>query len=304
MGFSRQEYWSGCHACLQGIFPTQGSNLYLLHCRQILYHLSHQDKVGVDRCGLPCPPPGDLPNPGIEPMSLMSPALAGRFFTTHATWEAPGERFLPDPWEKDFVVDAWTEFSKPSVPRVGWVDCVLILCQRLTAAKTFQAQKLYLLFPFLEIWEACLRRSPWHLPQRLALLMLLLSFPLRSRQCGRLNPRQNGQLKAYLWCSLPLFRVSGPLEAPLPCEITMMVPECRDNRQSWRGWSHPDRWSLYLLADAAIDVWLELQTLSSHCSRGWESKSGCWEHFQDRGGKTLEACLPVHRNKVTSTQGQ
>ena len=27
--------------------------------------------------GLPCPPPGDLPDPGIKPMSLMSPALAG-----------------------------------------------------------------------------------------------------------------------------------------------------------------------------------------------------------------------------------
>ena len=32
--------------------------------------------------GLPCPPPGGLPNPGIEPTSLESPALAGRFFTT------------------------------------------------------------------------------------------------------------------------------------------------------------------------------------------------------------------------------
>ena len=32
----------GCHALLQGIFPTQGSNQGLLHCRQILYHLSHQ----------------------------------------------------------------------------------------------------------------------------------------------------------------------------------------------------------------------------------------------------------------------
>ena len=35
----------GCHALLQGIFPTQGLNLsllYLLHCRQILYWLSHQ----------------------------------------------------------------------------------------------------------------------------------------------------------------------------------------------------------------------------------------------------------------------
>ena len=47
MGFSRQDYWS----CL------------------------------------PCPSPGHLPNPGIEPMSLMSPALAGRFFTTSTTWE-------------------------------------------------------------------------------------------------------------------------------------------------------------------------------------------------------------------------
>ena len=48
MGFPRQEYWSG----------------------------------------LPCPPPGDLPDPGIESPSLVSPALAGRFFTTRVTWEA------------------------------------------------------------------------------------------------------------------------------------------------------------------------------------------------------------------------
>ena len=49
MGFFRQEYWSG----------------------------------------LLCPPPGDLPDPGIEPVSLMAPALAGGFFTTSATWEVP-----------------------------------------------------------------------------------------------------------------------------------------------------------------------------------------------------------------------
>ena len=42
MGFSRQEYWSGCHSLLQGIFLTQGSNPGLLHCREILYRLSHQ----------------------------------------------------------------------------------------------------------------------------------------------------------------------------------------------------------------------------------------------------------------------
>ena len=34
------------------------------------------------------PPPGDLPNLGIEPTSLTSPALAGRFFPTSTTWEA------------------------------------------------------------------------------------------------------------------------------------------------------------------------------------------------------------------------
>ena len=40
------------------------------------------------RSGLPSSPPEDLPSPGIEPESLVSPALAGRFFTTNAIWEA------------------------------------------------------------------------------------------------------------------------------------------------------------------------------------------------------------------------
>ena len=48
--------------------------------------------MGVSRqqhwSGLPCPPPGDRPLSGIKPASLRSPALAGRFFTTSATWEA------------------------------------------------------------------------------------------------------------------------------------------------------------------------------------------------------------------------
>ena len=48
MGFSRQEYWNG----------------------------------------MLCPPPGDLPNLGLEPVSLMSSALAGGFFTTRTTWKA------------------------------------------------------------------------------------------------------------------------------------------------------------------------------------------------------------------------
>ena len=36
---------------------------------------------------LPFPPPGDLPNPGIEPVSLTSPAFAGGFSATGATWD-------------------------------------------------------------------------------------------------------------------------------------------------------------------------------------------------------------------------
>ena len=39
--------------------------------------------------GLPCPPPGDLPDPGMEPSSHTSPALAGGFFTASTTWMPP-----------------------------------------------------------------------------------------------------------------------------------------------------------------------------------------------------------------------
>ena len=35
----------GCHSLFQGIFPTQGLNPGLLHCRKILYHLSHQGSL-------------------------------------------------------------------------------------------------------------------------------------------------------------------------------------------------------------------------------------------------------------------
>ena len=87
-----------CYFLLQGIFPTQGSNLGLLHCRQTLYCLSHQGSPnesesclvlssslwlhGLYRPGSSpgqntgvssfFPSPGDRPNPGIK---LESPAL-------------------------------------------------------------------------------------------------------------------------------------------------------------------------------------------------------------------------------------
>ena len=83
----------------------QTTKIYLQHllshfshvqlCAATLWTVAHQVplSMGFSRqeywSGLPCPSPGDLPNPGIQPTSFMSPALAGRFFTTNATWEAP-----------------------------------------------------------------------------------------------------------------------------------------------------------------------------------------------------------------------
>ena len=186
-GISQQEYWSGLPFPTPGDLPDQGLNLYLLHCRQILYHratgealftvvlptsgsgapnsflflkhiklflilgpsnllfhvprflMSHFScpkqyyspsfylvwltlhSPGLGRkavvvkssesyptlwdpmdcslpgssvhgisqqeywSGLPFPSPGDLPDPGIKPASPVSPALAGRFFTTNAS---------------------------------------------------------------------------------------------------------------------------------------------------------------------------------------------------------------------------
>ena len=43
--------------------------------------------MGFYWSGLSCPAPGDLPDPGIQPKCLMSPALTGGFFTTSTAWE-------------------------------------------------------------------------------------------------------------------------------------------------------------------------------------------------------------------------
>ena len=58
-----------------------------------LWTVAHQAHLSMEFSkqywsGLPCPPPGDLPNPGIKPVSLMSPAMARGLFVTSTTWEA------------------------------------------------------------------------------------------------------------------------------------------------------------------------------------------------------------------------
>ena len=49
MGILQARIWSGLHALLQGIFPTQGSNPGLQHCRWILYCLSHWGSLMLDK---------------------------------------------------------------------------------------------------------------------------------------------------------------------------------------------------------------------------------------------------------------
>ena len=58
--------------------PLQPHGLYVAHQTPLSMEFSKQEY----RSGLPFPILGDLPNPGIKPTSLVSPALAGRFFTT------------------------------------------------------------------------------------------------------------------------------------------------------------------------------------------------------------------------------
>ena len=76
------------------IFLYRGKCAYVQMCPTLCDPVAHQAPLcmGFSRqeywSGLLYPHPKDLPDPGIEPMSLMSPALAGRFFTTSATQEA------------------------------------------------------------------------------------------------------------------------------------------------------------------------------------------------------------------------
>ena len=79
--------FSDAHGCMLNHF----SCLWLLASLWIVAHQAPLS-VGFSRqywSGLPFPPPGDLPDPGVEPLSLESPALTGVFFTTSTTWEAP-----------------------------------------------------------------------------------------------------------------------------------------------------------------------------------------------------------------------
>ena len=64
--------------------------------------------------GLPFSPPGDLPDPGIEPTSLMSLALAGGFFTSSATSDSSKLETIKKISTKLLSPEVWLSFSSLS----------------------------------------------------------------------------------------------------------------------------------------------------------------------------------------------
>ena len=87
VGFSRQEYYSGSHSLLQGIFPTQGSNPGLSHCRKILYHLSHQGSPIRDDSKTDLILHGWCMNSGTEPH--IPPLMVAFIFQLHELQSCP-----------------------------------------------------------------------------------------------------------------------------------------------------------------------------------------------------------------------
>ena len=73
----------GCHNLFQGIFPAQGLSPCLLHCRQILYHLSHQESPRIlEGVTYPFSRRSSWPRSGTGVS-----CIAGKFFTSWATRE-------------------------------------------------------------------------------------------------------------------------------------------------------------------------------------------------------------------------
>ena len=100
--------------------------------------------------GLPFPPPGDLPNPGIEPMSPASPALAGWFFTAESALitEVGIDRKKGNRWVKhDFILTA-SRTCKGIIQHLG--DRVWIL-------QTFTTNLFF--FLIIYIFEVCSQRE-------------------------------------------------------------------------------------------------------------------------------------------------
>ena len=165
MGFSRQEYWSG----------------------------------------LPFPSPGDLPYPGIKPAFLLSPALAGGFFTASTTWEA----------NVVMIIVIWKILDRnifQFLPLMTWVlqcpPCVLyfwfpasgflVFFSHVTALSSYTPAPLCssCVYPGTGTWRACLCMDVAHVPFPFPGQEVLFPFlPIpQSHQLEHSPQPQNSQL--------------------------------------------------------------------------------------------------------------
>ena len=82
-----QRSLGGCSRCIHAKLLQSCLPLYnTMFCSPPVFSVCGILQPGILE-GLLRPPPRDLPNPGIEPLSPASPMLAGRFFTTRVTWQ-------------------------------------------------------------------------------------------------------------------------------------------------------------------------------------------------------------------------
>ena len=133
--------------CQNGVSPCYDVHACVLSCLTCvqlfvtLRTVAHQAPLSMGSSrqeywrGRLCPPPGDLPDPGIKPTSLMFPALVSRFFTTRATWKA-------------HIMTQWSVKAKRT-SRSPPIYCI----RTLVAVKNTQMFVLFhLIFPF--VWNS------------------------------------------------------------------------------------------------------------------------------------------------------
>ena len=108
IGFSRQEYWSGCHALLQGIFPIWGLNLHLLHWQVGSLPLAQPGKPSLLSFRLNFP--GKMIYPLIPSSShshySRSPSFCWRWYITKSNWHLLSS-FLNFNFIKFSLNDSW-----------------------------------------------------------------------------------------------------------------------------------------------------------------------------------------------------
>ena len=165
----------GCHALLQGIFPTQGLNLGLLHCEQILYHLSHifkhLCKVGTK--------PRSVPRDGLDLISqglrMFASKRAGMILSRSFSIGVYGKEHglaCQDPGLSLNSISYWIGTAEPS-------------------GLGFLISKMWSSFHLTGLWELNQNSvSPTHilgyLWMKLSIVLLSLAYP---RCSGQSEPR-------------------------------------------------------------------------------------------------------------------